>query len=506
LASVTPASSRAAVCTAGETVQKLDVARTPRPHHECQLVDGYAGETPALLPLACSVPSFWTISASRRAPPCGPTPFTGKTSYNFSMNIFGWIILITLLAKFVLDVVSQWLNLRSLDPNVPRSFADVYDPQKYAQSQEYTKVTSRFHLIESAFHLAVLLAFWFFGGFDWLDRIVRSFGYGPVTSGLLYIGALAFAGAVLSLPFSLYSTFVIEERFGFNRSNLRMFLLDRVKFLALAIALGAPLLGFILWFFERTGNMAWVYSFIFATIFTMIVQFIAPRWLAPIFNKFTPLPDGELKEAISRYARSVNFQFRDIFVMDASKRSSKANAFFAGFGRNKRIALFDTLVQQETVPEVLAVLAHEIGHYQKHHVPIMITVSIAQTAVVFYLLSLFLKSIGLFEAFYMTQPSIYTGLVFFGLLYEPISSVLSLVFLGLSRKHEYQADRFAVRTLGEGRNLASGLKKLSLANLSNLTPHPLYVFLHYTHPPLLKRLEAIREEAERSSVVTPPAF
>jgi STE24 endopeptidase len=411
------------------------------------------------------------------------------------MNIFGWIILITLLTKFAVDLISQWLNLRSLDPKVPESFADIYDPQKYAQSQEYTEITTRFHLIESAFHLLVLLLFWFLHGFDWLDQIVRSIGFGPITSGLIYIGALAFAGLLLGLPFRLYSTFVIEERFGFNRTNLRMFVIDYLKMLALGIVLGTPLLGFILWFFERTGSMAWVYSFIFATVFMMIVQFIAPRWLAPIFNKFTPLPDGELKTAISDYAAMVNFRFKDIYVMDASKRSSKANAFFAGFGRNKRIALFDTLVQQQTVPEVLAVLAHEIGHYKKHHVPIMISVTLAQTAVVFYLLSLFLKSRGLFEAFYMSEPSVYAGLLFFGLLYEPISSVLSLVFLILSRRHEYQADRFAVRTLKDGEHLASGLKKLSLANLSNLTPHVLYVFLHYTHPPLLKRIEAIYAEA-----------
>jgi STE24 endopeptidase len=413
------------------------------------------------------------------------------------MNIYGWIILMTLLAKFLIDLYSHWLNLRSLDPQVPSSFEDLYDPEKYAQSQEYTRVTTRFHLVESGFHLVVLLVFWFSGGFNWLDHAVRTFGFGPILTGLLYIGGLSLGGAILSFPFSLYSTFVIEEKFGFNRTNLRTFLLDRLKFLFLAVVLGAPLIGFILWFFERTGDMAWVYSCIFATFFMLIVQFIAPRWLAPIFNKFTPLPDGELKRAISDYALSVNFRFRDIFVMDASKRSSKANAFFAGFGRNKRIALFDTLVEQQTVPEVLAVLAHEIGHYQKKHVPIMLAVTIAQTGVMFYLLSLFLQSGALFEAFYINQSSIYCGLVFFGMLYEPISFALSILFHMLSRRHEFQADRFAVSTLREGENLVSGLKKLSVKNLSNLTPHPLYVFLNYTHPPLLKRIEAIRGCAGR---------
>jgi len=410
------------------------------------------------------------------------------------MNAYGWIILITLTTKFLIDLVSQWLNLRSLDPRVPSTFEDIYNPDKYARSQEYTRVTTRFHLLVSAFDLVVLLVFWFLGGFNWLDHAIRSLGFGPIRTGLLYIGALALGGSILSFPFSLYSTFVIEERFGFNRTKLQTFLLDRLKVLLLALALGGPLLGFILWFFGETGNMAWVYSCVFTTIFMLIVQFIAPRWLAPIFNKFTPLPDGELKQAISDYADSVHFRFRDIFVMDASKRSSKANAFFAGFGRNKRIALFDTLVEQQTVPEVLAVLAHEIGHYQKKHVQIMLAVTIAQTGVLFYLLSIFLKSSGLFEAFYMDQPSIYGGLVFFGMLYEPISFLLSIVFHALSRRHEYQADRFAVYTLGEGENLISGLKKLSIENLANLTPHPLYVFLNYTHPPLLQRIEAIRAQ------------
>jgi len=255
-------------------------------------------------------------------------------------------------------------------------------------------------------------------------------------------------------------------------------------------------MALVLWFFEKTGDWAWVYSCIFTTLFVAVVQFIAPRWLMPMFNKFTPLPDGDLKRAISEYANSVNFGFLDIFVIDASKRSNKANAFFTGFGRNKRIALFDTLVEQQTVPEVVSVLAHEIGHYQKKHVQIMLAVSILQTAFTFFLLSVFLKSRGLFDAFYMDQSSIYSGFVFFGLLYEPISFLLSVLFNVLSRRHEFQADQFSVLTLKDCENLISALKKLSLKNLSNLTPHPLFVFLNYSHPPLMKRIEAMRSNCE----------
>jgi Zn-dependent protease with chaperone function len=412
------------------------------------------------------------------------------------MNIYAWIILTTLLVKYFIDVVSRWLNLRSLDPNIPDSFRDLYDPEKYALSQEYTRVTTRFHLVESTFQLILFLGFWFLNGFNWLDQIVRSFGFGPITTGLIYMGALALGGAILSLPFSIYSTFVIEERFGFNRTNVRTFILDRLKGLALLIVLGVPVMALVLWFFEKTGDWAWVYSCIFTTLFVAVVQFIAPRWLMPMFNKFTPLPDGDLKRAISEYANSVNFGFLDIFVIDASKRSNKANAFFTGFGRNKRIALFDTLVEQQTVPEVVSVLAHEIGHYQKKHVQIMLAVSILQTAFTFFLLSVFLKSRGLFDAFYMDQSSIYSGFVFFGLLYEPISFLLSVLFNVLSRRHEFQADQFSVLTLKDCENLISALKKLSLKNLSNLTPHPLFVFLNYSHPPLMKRIEAMRSNCE----------
>ena len=408
------------------------------------------------------------------------------------MNLFGAIILLTILFKFFIDTFSRWLNLKSLQPEAPYGFRDLYDPEKYARSQEYTKANTRFHFLNSSFSLTVFLIFWFGGGFNWLDQIVRSWGYGPIITGILYIGILGLAATILSLPFDYYSTFVIEERFGFNRSTRRTFLVDRLKAFALALGLGLPFLAGIIWFFETAGDKAWIYGWLFATAFTLFITFIAPRWLMPLFNKFTPLPHGELRDAIAEYAHGVRFAFRDIFVVDASKRSSKANAFFAGFGKNKRIALFDTLVQQQTQPELVAVLAHEIGHYKKRHVPIMLTFAILNALLVFYLLSIFVKSPKLFDAFSMDESSTYAGLLFFGLLYEPISFLLSIVTNVLSRKHELQADEYAVRTLGERENLISALKKLSLNNLSNLTPHPMYVFLNYSHPPLVERVEKMR--------------
>lgn len=408
------------------------------------------------------------------------------------MNIFGAIILATVLGKFFLDMFARWLNVRALDPQVPPQFRDLYDPEKYAQSQEYTKVTTRFHLFESSFHLVIFLIFWFSGGFNWLDQIVRSWGYGSIVTGICYIFLLGLAGSVLSLPFDIYETFVIEEKFGFNRTTVRTFILDRLKGLLLAIGLGAPFLAMILWFFESAGDLAWLYAWLFATAFLLIIQFIAPVWIMPMFLKFTPLPEGELKQRIRDYAASVGFAFKDVYVVDASKRSSKANAFFTGFGKNKRIALFDTLVEQQTVPEVVAVLAHEIGHYQKKHVPIMMVVSILQSFVLFYLMSIFVSSPKLFEAFYMEKSSIYAGLLFFAMLYEPISFVLSIILNAVSRRHELQADQYAVSTLGDEQNLISALKKLSVKNLSNLTPHRLYAFLNYSHPPLADRIEHMR--------------
>ncbi|MBN4054534.1 M48 family metallopeptidase [Nitrospira defluvii] len=409
-----------------------------------------------------------------------------------SMNIYGIVILLTLILEYGLNLFADFLNLRTLHTEVPEEMASVYDHEAYRKSQDYTRSTTKLGQLTSTFSLLLTLLFWFSGGFNFLDVFVQKWGFNAILSGLYYIGILSFARGLLSLPFSLYSTFVIEARFGFNKTTPGLFFLDWVKGTVLSIVLGGPLLAALLAFFEWAGPLAWLYAWALVVIFLLFIQFIAPTWIMPIFNKFKPLEDGELKEKIMALARSVHFPLQNVFVMDGSKRTSKSNAFFTGFGKNKRIALFDTLIDSQTVPELVAVLAHEIGHYKKKHIVQGLILSILHTGVMFFLLSVFISHRGLYDAFYMTEPSIYTGMLFFGMLFTPLDFVLSLFLNILSRKNEYEADRFAVASVEHPESMIDALKKLSIHNLSNLTPHPFYSFLHDSHPPLLKRIRAIR--------------
>jgi len=412
------------------------------------------------------------------------------------INPFFFIILFALLIEYAIGVVAHLLNLKYLRSEPSPALEGVYKPEDYRKSQEYVRTNTRFAFVTSTFSLAVLLSFWFAGGFNYLDQIVRSWGFIPILNGLFYIGILLAGYSLLTLPFSIYHTFVIEEKFGFNKTTPRTFLVDRIKGIGLAILLGAPLLAGILALFEYAGYHAWLYCWIAFTGFSLIWQYVVPTWIMPLFNKFTPLEPGELKEAILNYARSVDFPIKNVFVMDGSKRSSKSNAFFTGFGRNKRIALFDTLIKKHTVPELIAVLAHEIGHYKKKHILQGTIINILHAGVLFFVLSIFLDSPGLYDAFYMEQQSIYSGILFFGLLYTPLEMVLSVIMNALSRRNEYEADRFAAETIQHPQHLIEALKKLSAGNLSNLMPHPFYVFLNYSHPPLLQRMRAIlRDEA-----------
>ncbi|MTI86875.1 MAG: M48 family metallopeptidase [Balneolaceae bacterium] len=412
------------------------------------------------------------------------------------MNIFAVIILATILVEFILDLVSNYLNLKSLKKELPGEFEEVYDEETYAKSQEYTKVQTKFGFITGIFDLGVLMVFWFSGGFNWLDQIVRNWELGEIWTGLVYIGILIVAKMMISLPFKIYSTFVIEERFGFNKTTPKTFVLDLIKGMTLGLVLGGLLLAGILAFFMYAGEWAWLYAWGAATVFTLVIQFIAPRWIMPLFNKFEPLEEGDLRESIEKYTQKVNFEIQDLFVMDGSRRSSKSNAFFTGFGKNKRIALFDTLIEKHSVDELVAVLAHEIGHYKRKHIIKNMVISVLHTGILFFLLSIFLQSQGLYEAFYMEEMSIYAGLIFFGMLYAPIEMILSMFMQMISRKHEFEADAFAAETTGNPEDMVATLKKLSKDNLSNLTPHPFYVFLNYSHPPVLERIEAIRKHPE----------
>lgn len=408
-------------------------------------------------------------------------------------NPFFIIILTALVVEHVIRIAANLLNLRYMKAEPPPSLRDVYDPDDYRRSQEYLRANTRFYFITSTLSLGVVLSFWFAGGFNYLDQAVRSLGFVPIVNGLLYIGILVMGYSLIRLPFSVYRTFVIEERFGFNRTTGRTFVTDRIRGVLLATLIGAPLLSGVLALFEYAGNHAWIYCWIAFSLFSLVLQYVAPRWIMPLFSKFTPLEAGELREAIFNYAGSVGFPIKNVFVIDGSRRSTKSNAFFTGFGRNKRIALFDTLIRRHTVPELVAVLAHEIGHHKKRHILQGTIIGILHAGFLFFVLSIFLGSPGLYEAFYMEQQSIYAGIVFFGLLYRPLQMVISVMVRALSRRNEYEADRFAASTIGGPRHLIDALKRINASNLSNLTPHPFYVSLNYTHPPLLQRVRAIMQ-------------
>ena len=409
------------------------------------------------------------------------------------MNIFAVIILIAILGEYLLSLASSILSLRTFSPTLPAEFRDVFDEDKYAQARHYSQTQTYFGVIHSSVDLMILLTFWFFGGFEWLDQVVRTTGYGPLVSGLVYIGSLTLASSLLGLPFRLYSTFVIEARFGFNRTTVGTFASDLLKGLVLGVVLGGLLLAVVLLFFEWAGPLAWLWCWLAATAFMLAIQFVAPTWIMPIFNKFTALADGELHDAIVNYTRSASFPLQGLFIVDGSRRSSKANAFFTGFGTNKRIGLFDTLVDDYSVQEVVAVVAHEVGHYKKQHIVKSMVLSVAHLGVMFWVLSFFLQQEALFTAFFVTEPSVYTGLLFFGLLFTPVELVLSVLLNVFSRKNEFEADEFSAMTTGDGESLVRALKKLSADNLSNLTPHPVDVFLHYSHPPVLERIRSLHK-------------
>ncbi len=407
------------------------------------------------------------------------------------MNFIAIVILIAITSDLILNGLADYLNLRRLRSELPKAFHGLHDPESYRKSQAYLKVNTRFSWIVSIINLFIVLVVWFGKGFPMLDLWVRSFSFGPVVTGLIYMGILISIRSLINFPFSIYSTFGIEERFGFNQTSWTTFFLDRVKGVILSLALGIPLLSGLLGFFEYAGANAWWYCWISVIVFMFVIQLVAPTWIMPLFNKFNPIEEGELKNAIMSYAESIKFPLENVVIMDGSRRSRKANAFFTGFGKHRRIVLFDTLISQHSVPELVAVLAHEMAHYKNRHILKMLGLNIIQAGVIFFLMSFFMTFQALFDAFYMPHQSVYAGLIFFGMLYAPIDLFVGIFMQYYSRKNEYEADRFAVETTGEATSLSDSLKKLSVSNLSNLTPHPFYVFLNYSHPPLLSRLKAI---------------
>ena len=413
------------------------------------------------------------------------------------MNIIFWIILIALVIDFAIGLVSTILNLRSLQTKPPDTLADIYDDKEYKTSQEYTLVQSKFGLLTGSIKLILLLVFWFAGGFNYIDELVLEFGWNDIWSGVAFIGIISIALLILNIPLSLYSTFVIEERFGFNKTTYKTYILDTIKSIVLSLVIGLPCLIAILYFFEYTGDYSWLYVWIFISITSLVISIIGPIWIMPIFNKFTPLETGELRDAIVEYAKMVDFKFNNIYVIDGSKRSAHSNACFTGFGKTKRIALFDTLIDQLDTKEIVSVIAHEVGHSKKKHVLLGISMGIIHTGILLFTLSLMLESEMLFDAFFMKNTSIYASIVFFGFLFTPIEMVVSLFMQSISRRNEHEADYWAVSTTTNEINLISGLKKLAQKNLSNLSPHPLYVTLNYSHPPLSRRIESIKEYSKK---------
>ncbi|MDD2237294.1 MAG: M48 family metallopeptidase [Kiritimatiellae bacterium] len=420
------------------------------------------------------------------------------------MSVNGYLIFVVavLIAEYLIELLVDRLNLGHLSEMLPDEFAGVYEPEKYAQSQRYLKTNTRFELLRSSVMLALTLGFIFAGGFGWLNRVALATGWSMIPAGLLFTGMLVLLAQAVSLPFECWSTFVIEERFGFNKTTAKTFILDRIKGLALGVAIGGPILALVLWFFSRLGVVAWLYCWGALTLIQLVLMIVAPVFLLPLFNKFTPLEDGELKESIEAYARENRFTVRGLFKMDGSRRSTKSNAYFTGIGRWRRIALYDTLIERHTVKELVCVLAHEVGHYKLGHIWKQFAVGVLTSGAMLCILSLFLTQSSLYEAFGVayvpvhggTAYPIYAGMVFFSFLFSPINFFLSILGNYWSRRHEYQADDFSRRTTQQPEAMISALKKLSVENLSNLTPHPLKVFFSYSHPPVLARIRALRFE------------
>lgn len=406
---------------------------------------------------------------------------------NIAIIILGGLIL-----DFALDLTANLLNLKASGQAVPPFLQGIYPPEAYRRSQQYLRAHTVLGLVRGGSSLLLLLGFWLYGGFGWLDAVVRGWQFPAPVTGLCYAGILFLAYGLLTLPFSIYDTFVIEQRFGFNRTGLRLFITDRVKGLLLSLLLGAPFLVGALALFQSGGRYAWLYAWAGVTAVVITAQYVVPAWILPLFNKFTPMAPGELKNAIQDYARAANFPLKNVYVMDGSRRSTKSNAFFTGFGRNKRIALFDTLVERFTTPEIVSILAHEIGHYRKKHILTGTVISILHAGVLLFLFSRLLDNPDLYRAFGVAQPAVYTGLLFFILLVTPLELLVSVGMQALSRQHEQEADRFTTQTIGNPVVFGDALKKLAGINLSNLTPHPFYVCLRYSHPPLLQRLRTTR--------------
>lgn len=418
----------------------------------------------------------------------------GMTDWNFMT--FAIVAVLFLLWK--LEFIATILNVSAFPEKVPAELQGLMDEDKLARAREYLTVNARFDVIQSIVSLCALLAFWFAHGFGWLDAFSRNAASHPVAAGLVFLSLLFLGQSLLSLPFSVYGTFVIENRFGFNRATPATFIMDRLKGLLLAALIGLPLMGAVLWIFQNVSH-AWLWAWLVVTVFQLLITWLAPTFIMPLFNKFTPMPEGDLRQRIEELGRRCGFPLDGVFVMDGSKRSSKANAFFTGLGKRKKIALFDTLMEKCSEPELLGVLAHEIGHFRRGHIRQRLVAGILQTAAIFFLLGIATDPEGrlsraLFDAFGVPIISPHVGLVLFSILLEPVSKALAVAMNAWSRRHEFEADAYAAEVTGDTEPLASALRKMTADHLSHPCPAKLRVWLDYSHPPLIERLRAMRPQ------------
>ena len=407
-------------------------------------------------------------------------------------NTLFYIIIAIIIINFIKDKVLDTINAKHYNDPIPEELKDVYDENEYKKSQVYKATNYKFGIWSSIFSLVLTLTFLFLDGFEYVDNIARSYSNQPIIIALIFFGIIMIASDIITTPFAYYKTFVIEEKFGFNKTTKKTFILDKLKGLVMMAIIGGGIIAIIIWFYQLTGNQFWLYAWGIVTIFTVFMNMFYSKLIVPLFNKQLPLEEGELRNKISDYAKSVGFNLNKIFIIDGSKRSTKANAYFSGFGREKRVTLYDTLVNDLDDDEIVAVLAHEVGHYKKKHIIFNLITSILLTGLTFYILSIFISNPLLSNAIGVETPSFHVGLIAFGLLYSPISELTGLIMNYVSRRFEYQADDYAKNTY-KAEPLITSLKKLSKNSLSNLTPHKAYVFMHYSHPTLLQRVRNLRK-------------
>ena len=392
--------------------------------------------------------------------------------------------------SYLFDQILDYINLKSMRSDVPEEVASFYDRDKYGKSQEYHKELSRFSFLTAAFSFILSMGMLLSGGFGWIDAMLRPFTENTILLALAFFGVLGIASDILTLPFQWYSTFVIEEKYGFNRTTVKTFVTDKIKGYALGALIGGGLMSVLLYLIETIGPQFWIWFALIAALFTLFINMFYTTLILPLFNKLTPLAEGELRSAIEAFSKKINFPITNVFVIDGSKRSKKANAFFSGIGKKKKIVLYDTLIANHTTDELVAVLAHEVGHFKKKHIVWGYVFSVIQIVFTLFILSLMVFNEELSLALGGQQQAIHLNLLAFTILFSPISAITGLFMNLYSRKNEFEADAYA-RESFNGLALAGALKKLSVDNLSNLYPHPAYVFFHYSHPPLLKRLEKI---------------